>query len=123
VGKRRPVPPPNIDSVILIPLADRVRMPPRKAFQAVHSAGLSPNVKYFLDSKKTKNSMMSISTIFREKPKKQESITNRNSVLCQMSLRGASLAKRAPTRIKHWVLVAQTVRAQASLGDLRNNIA
>ena len=33
------------------------------------------------------------------------------------------MAKRTSTLMKHRVLVAQIVRAQASLRDLRNNIA
>jgi hypothetical protein len=107
MGESRLGPSPKVDGVIVIPLADRVWMPPWKTLQFISLVGPTPKRPYFLDLKETKNSMVTVSTILTcEKPKKEESITNTNSLLCQMRLGGASLAKRTSTLMKHRVLVA-----------------
>jgi hypothetical protein len=72
---------------------------------------------HLFDLEIPEEAVVSITTIrLREKPEKQEDITDTNSVVRQMRLRGSGLAKCAPTILEHGIMVTKIAADYSSSG-------
>ena len=114
----------EIKRVVLIPLADCMRMSAQESFWIVTLGGMAAQSAHFIDFHVSEYPMMAVLAVGRRKQAEEKKhIADADAVPLQMCLRRARLPE-GPTPIQEYrVFVAQIVGSNAPFGHLLDDLA